>query len=119
MTFSNESTINKYVLLILMSLSNQTRIKIQEIIGRISLNKKVTLKERIYVEKHAQHNSSVWNWLKKANSIRRNGKQTQESINGIIQSLAIDGLEIENYFDPKNEDIGDWFSGSPDWVRRS
>jgi len=37
----------------------------------------------------------------------------------LIQSLGLDGLEAENHFDPKNDDIADWFSGSPDWVRRS
>ena len=47
------------------------------------------------------------------------GKQNQESINGLIQSLGLDGLDSESHFDPKNDDIADWFSGSPDWVRRS
>ena len=102
-----------------MFLSNQTRIKIQEIIKRISLNEEVTLQERIFVEKHAKHSSSVWTWIKRANSLRRHGKQNPESINGLIQSLGLDGLEKENHFDPKNDDIADWFSGSPDWVRRS
>tara|TARA_Y100001933_G_C18767167_1_gene466571 strand:+ start:315 stop:623 length:309 start_codon:yes stop_codon:yes gene_type:complete len=102
-----------------MFLSNQTRIKIQEIIKRISLNEEVTLQERIFVEKHAKNSSSVWTWIKRANSLRRHGKQNPESINGLIQSLGLDGLEKENHFDPKNDDIADWFSGSPDWVRRS
>tara|TARA_B100000963_G_scaffold345020_1_gene348497 strand:+ start:95 stop:403 length:309 start_codon:yes stop_codon:yes gene_type:complete len=102
-----------------MFLSNQTRLKIQEIIKRISLNEEVTLQERIFVEKHAKNSSSVWTWIKRANSLRRHGKQNPESINGLIQSLGLDGLEKENHFDPKNDDIADWFSGSPDWVRRS
>ena len=102
-----------------MFLSNQTRIKIQEIIKRISTDKEVSLNERIFVEKHAKQSSTVWTWLKKANSLRRYGKQDQESINGLIQSLGLDGLEIENHFDPENDDIADWFSGSPEWVRRS
>ena len=42
-----------------------------------------------------------------------------DGVNGLIQSLGLDGLETENHFDPKNDDIADWFSGSPDWVRRS
>ena len=46
-------------------------------------------------------------------------KQNSESVNGLIQSLGLDGLETENHFDPKKDDIADWFSGSPDWVRRS
>ena len=102
-----------------MFLTNQTRQKIKGIISRISNDEKVSLEERIYVEKLAKHNSTIWTWLKKANSLRRYGKQNSHGINGLIQSLGLDGLEVENHFDPKNDDIADWFRGSPDWVRRS
>ena len=102
-----------------MFLTNQTRQKIKGIISRISNDEKVSLEERIYVEKLAKHNSTIWTWLKKANSMRRYGKQNSDGINGLIQSLGLDGLEVENHFDPKNDDIADWFGGSPDWVRRS
>ena len=102
-----------------MFLTNQTRLKIKAIISKISKDEKVSLEERIYVEKLAKHNSTIWTWLKKANSLRRYGKQNADGINGLIQSLGLDGLESENHFDPKNDDIADWFSGSPDWVRRS
>ncbi len=102
-----------------MFLSNQMRLKIKGITKRISLDEEVSLSERILVEKYAKHSSTIWSWLRKANSLRRHGKQNQESINGLIQSLGLDGLESENHFDPKNDDIADWFSGSPDWVRRS
>ena len=102
-----------------MFLSIQTREKIQEIIKRISINGKVTLQERIFVENHAKSNSSIFTWLKTANSLRRHGEQNQESINGLIQSLGIDGLERENHFNPENDDIAEWISGAPDWVRRS
>ena len=57
--------------------------------------------------------------LKKANSLRRYGKQNTDGINGLIQTLGLNGLEIENHFDPKNDDIADWFIGSPEWVKRS
>ena len=102
-----------------MFLTNQTRLKIQDIVVRISKDKKVSLEERIYIEKLAKHNSTIWTWLKKANSLRRYGRQNADGINGLIQSLGLNGLEPENHFDPKNDDIADWFSGSPDWVRRS
>ena len=102
-----------------MFLTNQTRQKIKGIISRISNDEKISLEERIYVEKLAKHNSTIWTWLKKANSLRRYGKQNSDGINGLIQSLGLDGLEVENHFDPKNDDIADWFGGSPDWVRRS
>ena len=102
-----------------MLLSNQKRLKIKEIVRRISLDKEVSLKERIYVEKYAKHSSIIYLWLKKANSIRRHGKQSEGSINEIIQSLGIDGLDRENHFNPNKDDISDWFGGSPDWIKRS
>ncbi len=102
-----------------MFLTTQTRLRIKNIICRISNDEQISLEERIYVEKLAKHNSTIWTWLKKANSLRRHGKQNADGINGLIQSLGLNGLEAENHFDPKNDDIADWFSGSPDWVRRS
>ena len=102
-----------------MLLSNQKRLEIKEIIKRISLDKKVSLKERIIVEKYAKHSSIISLWLKQANSIRRHGIQSRGSINGLLQSLGIDGLERENDFNPNKDDISDWFGGSPDWIKRS
>ena len=102
-----------------MLLSNQKRLKIQDIIKRISLDKKVSLNERIYVEKYAKHSSLISLWLKKANSIRRHGLQSKGSINGLLQSLGIDGLDKDSHFNPNNDDISDWFGGSPDWIKRS
>ena len=102
-----------------MLLSNQKRLKIQEIIKRISLDKKVSLQERIFVEKYAKHSSLISLWLKKANSIRRHGPQSKGSINGLLQSLGIDGLDKESHFNPDQDDISDWFGDSPDWIKRS
>ena len=102
-----------------MFLTNETRLKIKNIIKRIEEDKEVSLEERIYLEKLSKNNSTIWTWLKKANSLRRYGKQNVDGINGLIQSLGLDGLDSENHFDPKNDDIANWFRGSPDWVRRS
>ena len=40
-----------------MFLTNKTRLKIKDIVKRISLDEPVALEERIYVEKFAKHNS--------------------------------------------------------------
>ena len=109
----------KDIFLNIMLLSNQKRLKIQDIIKRISLDKEVSLKERIYVEKYAQHSSTISLWLKKANSLRRNGQQNQNGINSLLQSLGIDGLDKEDHFNPNEDDISDWFGSAPDWLRRS
>ena len=66
-----------------MLLSNAKRQKIQGIIKRIAQDKSITLEERIYVEKFAHHNSTISLWLKKANSLRRNGTKTD---GGLITS---------------------------------
>ena len=102
-----------------MLLSNQKRQKIQRIIKRIAQDKSITLDERIYVEKFANHNSTISLWLKKANSFRRNGVNKEDGIDNLLQSLGIDGLNKENYFNPNEDDISDWFGGAPSWLRRS
>ena len=102
-----------------MLLSNQKRLKIYGIIKRIAQDKSISLEERIYVEKFAKHNSTISLWLKKANSLRRNGKKNDCGVDNLLQSLGIDGLNKENYFNPNEDDISDWFGGAPSWLRRS
>jgi len=51
--------------------------------------------------------------------LRRYGKQNSDGINGLVKNLRLDGLETENNFDPKNDDLADLVSGSSDWVGRS
>ena len=102
-----------------MLLSYQKRQKIQGIIKRIAQDKSISLEERIYVEKFAQHNSTISLWLKKANSLRRNGEKNDGSLENLLQLLGLDGHDKETHFNPNEDDISDWFSGAPDWLRRS
>tara|TARA_B100000941_G_C28331342_1_gene461748 strand:+ start:279 stop:587 length:309 start_codon:yes stop_codon:yes gene_type:complete len=102
-----------------MLINHQKRLKIQDIIRRICLDKKISLKERILVEKYAQHSSTISNWLRKAVNIRRNGEENPESLSGLIQSLGLNGLDKENHFDPDRGDLSDWFGDAPDWLKRS
>ena len=111
--------IKKLAIRLKMLLSNEKRLKIQGIIKRIAQDKSITLGERIYVEKFAQHNSTISLWLKKANSFRRNGVKNDGGIDALLQSLGIDGLDKENHFNPNEDDISDWFGGAPDWLKRS
>ena len=72
-----------------MFLTNNSRLIIKDIVKRISLDEPVSLEERIFVEKFSKHNSTIWTWLKKANSLRRYGKQKSDGINGLIQNLGL------------------------------
>ena len=40
-----------------MFLTNKTRLKIKDIVKRISVDEQVSLDERIFVEKYAKHNA--------------------------------------------------------------
>jgi len=102
-----------------MLLSNQKRLKIQGIIKRIVQDKSISLEERIYIEKFAQHNSTISLWLKKANSFRRIGVKNDGGIDNLLQSLGIDGIDRENHYNADEDDISNWFGSAPPWIRRS
>lgn len=100
-------------------LSPKTRLMLQGILTRLSRNEEVTLEERILVQKHADRNSTVWHWLRKARSIQSKGHLGQDSVTGFMQNMNLPGQSTEDHFNGSRDDLGDWFQGSPDWVRRS
>lgn len=100
-------------------LSPKTRLMLQDILARLSRSEEVSLKERILVQKYADRNSTVDSWLRQARSIQRKGHLEQESISGFMQNLNLAGQDPDDHFNSSRDDIGDWFQGSPGWVRRS
>lgn len=99
-------------------LTSATRLRLQEIIGRIGTGDPVSLQERIFVQKFADHDASVASWLRKAQ--RRSFQEPPA--NGLDQFLAamdIGEPDRASGFRPESDDLGDWFSGAPHWLRRS
>ena len=99
-------------------LTTTSRLRIQEILTRLSMRKQVTLEERIYINKYATRNQNVSSWLRKASRIQR-----QEKINNQIDEL-LNGLDLSAdephvTYNPDHDDLGEWFSGAPSWIRRS
>ena len=99
-------------------LTTTSRLRIQEILIRLSMGKQVTLEERIYINKYATRNQNVSSWLRKASRIQR-----QEKINNQIDEL-LNGLDLSAgephvTYNPDHDDLGEWFSGAPSWIRRS
>lgn len=99
-------------------LTTTSRLRIQEILTRLSTGKQVTLEERIYINKYATRNQNVSSWLRKASRIQR-----QEKINNQIDEL-LNGLDLSAdephvTYNPDHDDLGEWFSGAPSWIRRS
>ena len=99
-------------------LTTSTRIRIQEILTRIANGNKVTLEERIYINKYASKNQNVSAWLRKASHVQSN-KISSNPIDKLINGLDLCPSDPHSTFNPDQDDLGEWFSGAPSWIRRS
>jgi len=94
-------------------LTTKIRLKLQDIMTRLSKNKVVSLDERILVQKYADGNSTVWHWLRKARPIRAKVNLDQGSMGGFMQQMNLPGQTSEDHFNWSQDDLGEWFQGSP------
>tara|TARA_B100000579_G_scaffold371985_1_gene334881 strand:+ start:239 stop:541 length:303 start_codon:yes stop_codon:yes gene_type:complete len=99
-------------------LTTSSRLRIQDILARISIGKQVTLEERIYINKYATKNHNVSSWLRKAIRLQRNNP-ISNPIDELLNELDLSSDEPHSTFNPDQDDLGEWFSGAPSWVRRS
>ena len=99
-------------------LTTSSRLRIQEILTRLSRGNQVTLEERIYINKYAKKNQNVSNWLRKASLIQRN-QPISNPIDELLNGLDLKSDEPHSAYNPDQDDLGEWFSGAPSWVRRS
>jgi len=99
-------------------LTTSSRLRIQEILIRLSQGNQVTLEERIYINKYAEKNQNVSCWLRKASHIQRN-LAVSNPIDELLNGLDLNSDEPNSTFNPDRDDLGEWFSGAPSWIRRS
>ena len=99
-------------------LSTSSQLRIQEILIRMSKGNPVTLEERIYINKYAMKNQIVFSWLRKASRIQRN-KPITDPIDQLLNRLDLSSDEPHSSYNPDQDDLGEWFSGAPSWIRRS
>ena len=99
-------------------LTTSSRLRIQEILTRIANGNKVTLEERIYINKYASKNQNVSSWLRKA-CLKQKNKDISTPIDKLLNELNLYSADPHSTYNPDHEDLGDWFSGAPLWVRRS
>ena len=59
-------------------LTANTRLRLQDIIGRIAESQPISLNERIYVQKFADRDASVWSWLRRAQRQQRSGEPAMD-----------------------------------------
>ncbi len=99
-------------------LTTSSRIRIQEILSRIASGNEVTLEERIYINKYASRNQNVSAWLRKASHLQREGMSCNQ-IDDLLNGLDLCASDPHSTYNPDRDDLGEWFSGAPSWVRRS
>jgi len=99
-------------------LTASSRIQIQEILTRLSKGNEVTLEERIYINKYASRNQDVSAWLREASHIQRKSIKSNQ-IDELLNGLDLYSSEPYSTYNPDQDDLGEWFSGAPSWVRRS
>ncbi len=99
-------------------LSTSSRLRIQEILTRLSRGNVVTLEERIYINKYAAKNQNVSSWLKQASRIQRK-QHVAHPIDKLLNGLDLYSDDPHASYNPDQDDLGEWFSGAPSWIRRS
>ena len=99
-------------------LTTSSRLRIKEILSRIAMGKEVSLVERIYINKFASKNQNVSAWLRKASYIQRNNINNNP-IDELLNGLDLCSSDPHSTFNPDRDDLGEWFSGAPSWIRRS
>ena len=99
-------------------LTTSSRLRIQEILSRLAKGDQVTLEERIYINKYATKNQNVSTWLRKASHIQRN-RHKSNPIDELLNGLDLYSEEPHSTYNPEQDDLGEWFSGAPSWIRRS
>ena len=95
-------------------LTTSTRLRIQDILRRMARGQSVSLQERIYVNKFAQHDRTVYSWVRRA---RRRQLQTgpSQGLDGFLDDLD---LGVQDEGERYRGDLGDWFSNASPWLRR-
>ena len=99
-------------------LTTSSRLRIQDILKRMAVGKLVTLEERIYVNKYASKNQNVSSWLQKASLLQRN-ENISHPLDELLNGLDLCSADPHSTYNPDQDDLGEWFSGAPSWIRRS
>tara|TARA_Y100001968_G_C19302872_1_gene690032 strand:+ start:631 stop:933 length:303 start_codon:yes stop_codon:yes gene_type:complete len=99
-------------------LRTSTRVRIQEILSRIAKGDIVTLQERIFINKYASRDQTVSAWLRKASNLQQNQSESNP-IDHLLDGLDLRSSDPHTTYNPEQDDLGEWFSGAPSWIRRS
>ena len=95
-------------------LTTATRLRIQDILRRVAQGQSVSLQDRIYVNKFAEHDRTVNSWVNRARRMQLQ-QAPSKGLDGFLTDLDL-GSEEEG--DQYRGDLGDWFGNASPWLRR-
>ncbi len=93
--------------------------EVKKIILKITNNKKVSLNERVLLQKFVNKNPEILQQIKKAQYSRRLSNNKNGGLTNFMGELGLNGTFQNDHFNPKAERIEEWFSNAPSWLRRS
>ena len=96
-------------------LTTATRLKLQEICGRIARGEMVSLQERVLLQKFASRDRSVTSWVSRAQ--RQLHAQPTNGVDGLLADLDLGSQDPGDQHRP-GDDLGDWFGQASPWLRR-
>ena len=99
-------------------LSEDTRLRLKDILNRLANDMPVSLSERVYLHNYADQDQTIAKWLHQARSKQQKNKH-KDGIDNLLNELCLGPIEPEVNFDPKEDDLGEWFGGAPSWLSRS
>ena len=98
----------------------ETRLQLQGILRRLATGQNVTLEERINLQRQADRDPTVAAWLRRARRRQQHHQLTTgQGVDALLDQLDLNDRDPDSRFDLDQDDLGDWFSGAPYWLRRS
>ena len=98
--------------------SISTRLRLKNLLDRISNGEAVSLKDRLYLSKFADQNQTISNCLRRAQLTQQKANPTN-SIDHLLNDLDLTPSDPEATFKNNQDDLGEWFCGAPSWIGRS
>ena len=97
-----------------LMLTTATRLRIQDILRRVAQGQFVSLQDRIYVNKFAEHDRTVSGWVSRARRMQLQ-QAPAKGLDGFLTDLD---LGSDDGGDRYRGDLGDWFGNASPWLRR-
>ena len=96
-------------------LTTTTRLRLQEICGRIAHGAQVSLADRVYLQKFADRDRTVLTWVHRAQRQQQQGLVT--GLDSLLADLDLGSCDAGD--DHRlDDDLGEWFGNASSWLRR-